>query len=357
LLRELGEKDVGGRKIYIFLNPQLGENQMALVANRYPGGWVYGMELPTDMASQRLSAAVLQVLLVELANRSATNEQVDVPRWLLAGLVSEMQASQLQSLTLQPDVQTDVRRSHEQRNLDPLDRLRERFQTEAPLSFEEMSWPETLETNKANVFQDSAQLFVHELLRMNNGRLAMRQFIRELPAHRNWQFAFLKTMGFSQLVDIEKWWALKTTTLMGRETAKLWSVEESWDRLKAALDVSVQIHLKNDRLPVAGKLSLQEIIEQWDATRQELTLRKAIIQLRMIRYRVQPEFLSLTDDYRKTLENYLQQRVGGKAKPGQQVNTIVLKKSVRRQLDNLDDRRMKLRAELLASRPAATGKP
>jgi hypothetical protein len=205
------------------------------------------------------------------------------------------------------------------------------------------------------LFQDSAQLFVFELLRLKNGRESMRRFLYELPQHKNWQFAFLAAFesNFPKLMDVEKWWALKFSGFSGRDHFQLWSTEESWEKLKFALDVPVQIHLKSDRMPVQAQITLQEAIETWDPVRQEMSLHRALQQLQTARLRVQPELVTLVDEYRRVLENYLEQRTrigrSGQRNGDAPVNGNVLKKSTCQQLDALDDRRWKMRGMVLSS--------
>lgn len=344
LLNALEVKDAGGRRIHIYLNSQIAADQIAVAASRSTKGWIYGLELPMELDERQFASVILQVLLLEMVNHESTEQYIELPFWLLNGLIAHLQATSLQSLALQPNLQLAT----VQTEIDPVARLRQRFQNELPLTFDELSWPENLATtNKANLFQDSAQLFVHELLRLENGKACLRRFLEELPKYKNWQFAFLGGFKphFAQLVDAEKWWALRHATFVGRDLKHLWSPDESWRKLKETLDVSAQIRLKSNRLPVEAKITLQEVIDQWDRGRQEITLRKALGQLRAMRQRVQPELVSLVDDYGRVLETYLEER-NGKGQTPRESNflpsPVTLKKSICRQLDVLDEKRSKL---------------
>src|SRR5260221_309389 len=79
-----------------------------------------------------------------------------------------------------------------------------------PLSFEGLSWPSDahLSGEAGDVYRASAQLFVHELLRFQDGRACLRTMLDGLPQHYNWQFAFLQGFKshFQRLQDAEKWW-------------------------------------------------------------------------------------------------------------------------------------------------------
>ncbi len=355
LLRELHEPDSGWRKIHVVINDRLGEDQMTVIATRFVRGWIYTVELPAQMETRRFTGAILETLLYELANRNAMEGQTELPPWLVTGWIKHMETASVELLALQPNLRLLTPRV----GLDPTVALRERFSREMPLSFEEISWPGTLPPDRAGLFQDSAQLFVHELLRLKDGRACMRRFLAELPQHKNWQFAFLKAYQdhFTQLVDVEKWWALTISGLVGRDAARLFSIEESWQKLKAALDVPVQIHLESGRLPVAAQLSLQEIITEWDPVRQETALRKAAVQLQALRMRAQPDLLPLVDGYRSVIEGYLEQKNSpprSTFKNQPPPSPQLLKKSACRQLDALDEQRLKLRESFQASNAPAT---
>ena len=351
LLNELDERDLGWRRIHVELNSRLRQEQTTILPTKYVQGWVYSIELPVDVDRDFYTASILNVLLLDLANRNADTETVDLPKWLVTGLVAHLQSTSLASFTLEPNLPIEQQFGKGKR-YDPLVAPRARFKETPPLSFDELSWPDNIAKDRIPLFKDSAHLFVAELLHAKDGKKHVREFLATLPQYKNWQFALLAAFQtqFSQLVDVEKWWALGQVGFTGRDPMQLWSKEESWKKLKAALDVSVDVRLKSDRMPVSAEISLQEVIQNWDASRQELYVQKALSQLRFIRFRVAPEFLTIVDEYRHVLESYLQQRksLGAVARKDSSANTTLLKKTTCRHLDELDDQRSKLRP-LLAS--------
>ncbi|MFN7140374.1 MAG: hypothetical protein ACK4UN_13640, partial [Limisphaerales bacterium] len=250
LLRELKAADTRDRRIYIQINNRLQQHQTRIVADRYERGWMYGVELPSKLDEHFYSATILQVLLYEMANRHSPEHQVDPPEWLISGMVSYLQGTTLQSLSIQPNAAI----TRVQVKMDSLSKARQTFEQDLPLTFEELSWPDDLSKERAALFRDSAHLFVHELLHLKEGRESMRQFIQDLSKHRNWQFALLRAYPkyFNELADIEKWWALNFVNFMGRDASQLWTLEESWKQLKTALDVTMHVQLDADRLPVTA---------------------------------------------------------------------------------------------------------
>lgn len=359
LHEELGRPAAPGGKVHLILSSQTGPDTIRFLAGPSPRGWIYTLELPIEMDAQQFTAVVLQALMTDLAHTANDQEQIEIPMWLLLGMTAHLQATTLESFALHPNWQMTRDKVRPTASAD----LRERFSRELPLTFDQLSWPENLSPDQAGLFRDSSHLLVGELLRLKGGREGLARFLTLLPRHKNWQFAFLEAFHgqFEALVDVEKWWALRFSTLGGRNLANLWSAEESWSRLKAALDIPVQIHLDANRLPVEGKISLQEVLGQWDAARQEMALRKTVSQLRYLRLRVQPELVGLVDDYRKVLENHLE----GRAKSGSSklrgepaaLNSVVWKKATLRQLDLLDEQRVRLRQKMQTAADAPNQVP
>jgi hypothetical protein len=58
-----------------------------------------------------------------------------------------------------------------------------------------------------------------------------------------------------------------------------------------------------------SETSLQAIIEKWDVTQQFAILRERSKRLYLLRSRVSQELAKLTDDYRRTIDLYLDKRL------------------------------------------------
>ncbi len=355
LLRELKLNDSSDHaRIYIQLNKRLKQQNTRVVADQYERGWMYAVEFPVEVDEHFYTATVLQVLLYELANRHSPQQQIDLPSWLISGFISYLQSTSLQTLALQPNLQM----FRVQDKVDPLSEVRKKFEQELPLSFEELSWPGALPKDRAALYRDSAHFFVQQLMQLPGGHESMKRFIMELQRHHNWQFAFLAAFkkNFGELVDVEKWWSVNFVSFMGRDASQLWSEEESWRQLKASLDVTMNVHLDADRMPVTAEYNLQEAISKWDYARQDLAISKALNQLRILRFRAHPELRPLVDGYRKVLDKYVEQRLklGRNAGKNEQALTPnMLKKTACKQLDALDDERARLRKVFLSTENAS----
>src|SRR5437660_7995418 len=134
--------------------------------------------------------------------------------------------------------------------------------------------------------------------------------LAELPRHYNWQFAFLRAFHahFERPLEVEKWWTLHRQSFAGRDLTQTWPAEESWRKLDEVLHFPVEIRTQAEALPLRDQVTFQTVIRQCDRVRQDQALRTKLRDLELLRYRLAPEFIPLVDDYRKSLNTYLQNR-------------------------------------------------
>jgi hypothetical protein len=327
--------NLGLAKIFIALHPRSDASiEFSAVPGRH--GVNYLVDLPNEMFASRFIETIVTILLIDLANAETHHADASPPPWLIKGLVGHLQSIGLETLPLESQLGfTKVKVRTE-----PVAAIRERLHDRAPLTFDELSWPEKLQKEKRVVFDDSAQLFVYELLHLRDGRDSLRKMIMTLPKYKNWQFAFFDAFAaeFSQTVNVEKWWALTLVNFTGRDPQMLWSREETEKKLVAAVKVTAQVYTAAHELPRRTELTLQQVIQDWEYARQLIALQKAISQLRILRYRAAPEMLSLVDDYRQVIEGYLRDRSPVELQKKTSPGLAILKKTVCRKLDDLDKR-------------------
>jgi hypothetical protein len=319
LTRELGLTSPWQGRIHVFLQPVMGEDDAVTVAvEQFRDGWGYRLHLPEVIERRRLMRALVEVLLLEMANRHSSGRSPELPAWLAVGLAEQLLASAGTELLFAPPhlragALTLSPRSVTTRSSDPLAAARALLRERAPLTLQELSWPteQDFTGDTAAGYRASAQLFVAELLRLRNGPACFRALLQELPRHYNWQTAFLKAFQqhFQRLLDVEKWWAVQVVYSSGRDQAHTWSAAESWRKLDAALRVPAQVRAATNALPTGtADVPLQTVIAEWDFVRQTTALRTRIQQLNLLRQRVAPELLPLTDAYRRVLATHLEQR-------------------------------------------------
>src|SRR2546427_4835586 len=145
LLRELTLADLWRGRVYLEINSALSTNQAPIVfAKPFLDGWQYQVELARSIEKPKLVSGLVQVLLMEIANRNAGARSAEIPLWLSEGVAQ----------TLVRQSEADLVVPHPQRNFnlvnlswqerqaarrDPLGVARERLQTHAALSFAKLS--------------------------------------------------------------------------------------------------------------------------------------------------------------------------------------------------------------------------
>jgi hypothetical protein len=357
LWRQLGATAPWSGKIFLSLYPARSADDVCFITSaQFRDGWQYQVELPDVADRARYVRAMVQVLLLEMANRTAGAHSAEIPTWLIEGFSEQLLASSQMAIILPPPGASSTGISIipaflNARREDPLTAAHERLSTHPPLTFEQLSWPaaDQLAGEAGEVYRSSAQLFVNGLLRLNDGRACLRAMIEELPQHYNWQFAFLHAFRacFQRPLDVEKWWALQVLHFTGRDLAQTWPAEESWQKLDQLIHSPVQVRAGTNDLPLRAEVTLQSIIREWDQQRQAPVLVVKLRELEMLRLRVAENLVPLVDEYRRVLQAYLQDH----DKPGLALPSR--KKAAQRraveetvqQLDALDHRREASRPE------------
>jgi hypothetical protein len=172
-------------------------------------GWGYRIAFPEIVDKDRFLHATVKTILLEFANRRAHVREAEIPPWLVEGLAAVLSTS-MPVLALEPAAEINQR----ERIPDPLASVREALRRRGPLSLDDLSLPEMeweqLTGENVLHFRACAHLFVHELLRLRDGRACLRQMLERLPENLNWQTTFLESFQphFSRLLDIDQWYAL-----------------------------------------------------------------------------------------------------------------------------------------------------
>lgn len=324
VLTELQIPDRWRGRIDLNINRSLArDSEPILRIAQAPGGWRYELELPVAIKPRHLSRTLVTVVLLELANRTASAESTQLPFWLVEGMMAQIRANDY-TLLLRPNISTMnsmllddqktplfmLAASHRS-ILDPQISARlQRLGSRNPLTFQELSWPthDQVAGNDEEHYQASAHLFLYKLFKLNEGRAALCRFLELLPAHLNWQVSFLEAYSseFKQLRDIEKWWTLTRVDAPGSNATR-WSALDSAKRFLEILEIPVQVRSKADEIPGAGRTTLQEVILRWDAATQFPALQKVSADLVTLRPRVSPEFLPLVDRYSRIIETFLKE--------------------------------------------------
>jgi hypothetical protein len=285
-LLELGMKDDWRGKIELIINSSRPEDLgPSLTAIYRPTGWDYELELPKTIKRPILVRAVVQTLLAELANRRAGSQSAEIPFWLVEGLSAHLQAYNPPTFIVQPDVQSA---GYKDTRIEGSDGIRAGLRQHAPLTFQQLSWPERSDVAGKDeaVYRSCAQLLVESLLHLDDGQSSMRRMLQEMPSHLNWQTAFLLAFHshFAQLLDVEKWWGLYCVGFNAADLTESRTEQECWHKFRDALDVPVEVHLAPSRMPAAARLTLQEVIMQWDNSDALPAIQRAVRDLEGLQF-------------------------------------------------------------------------
>jgi hypothetical protein len=321
------------------------------------GGWNYRVRLTEWIPGDRYLRTLVQVVLMEMANRAATDEIAEIPLWLTEGLTAHLLANNRVELVIdRPQITMNgVRFSppvvQDRRRVSQLEKAHKVMLGEAPLTFEELSWPAPAQTGGAQGahFRACAQLLTHELLTLRGGRECMRNFLAELPAHANWQMAFLGGFAphFKRPLEIEKWWALESASFSGRDLIQTWTYEESWQKLADLLTEPVNVYGATNELPMRAEVKLQAVVRDWETARQQPVLRRKLADFDALRLRVAPELSPVVSEYIRALSGY----VGRSTKPDSVAGVkgwatrpeTAARRALTDQLDALETRVLKMR--------------
>ena len=190
LLRELGPTGPWQGKIYVEVQMGRAAGQpVTITSERFLNGWQYRLQLPATVERERYTRAVVQVLLMELANRGSSGRLAEIPAWLSEGLTERLLAFNRLEIILPPPRDTvngisfAATRATQRLN-DPVAHARQQLNGQTPLTFDQLSWQATdqLSGDAAQIYRASAEMFLGELLRFRDGPTCLAAMLARLPA-------------------------------------------------------------------------------------------------------------------------------------------------------------------------------
>lgn len=360
-LRELNFADLAWlSRIQVNILPYAQPDQTINIASvRHTDGWLYQVDVPEQIAAERLVRGLVHVLFLEIANRTSSARSAEIPTWLVEGTARHLLLAYRAELVLEPFSALNALVRY-----DPITPTRLLLQKEKALTFEQLGRPDAsmLTPPRLAVFQASAQLLVVELRRLPAGNYSIATFLANLNRMLNWEVAFLNAFSkqFGSLLDIEKWWALTLVGFTGRDPSQIWPAALAPSKIEQLLQVSVRAAPTTNALPRQTRYTLQELIRTLDyAQHRNLVLGK-INQLVAARVNVIGGNLALVQSYQKTLEDYIykRDRVGfAPPRRGQiQGNPKSIADETVRKLDDLDAKRKSAQPAASLLQPAATAR-
>jgi hypothetical protein len=314
---EVGATGPWSGKIFLVLHPaQSADELITWTSERFRNGWEYRLDLPDLVERVRYLRAVVQVVLLAIANRNASDHSADIPAWLVEGCVQQLLASKEVEIFLpRPKARANgvsfaLAGYLDKRRESPLKAAHDDLTARVPLSFEELSWPRPgqLSRGDGEHYRACAQLFLNELQGLSDGKARLFKMVSELPQYYNWQFAFLDAFGntFQRPLDVEKWWTLHTSQFTGRDLDHTWPSLEGRRRLLECVQVPVQVRAETNALPGHTDLKLQTVLREWSFEKQKPVLESRLAELEVLRLHLTPPLALCAVEYRKILMDYLQ---------------------------------------------------
>jgi len=310
-LRALSLPDLwrtAGAHIHVDIEPTQRTNApVPIDATPFENSWKYRVRVPSSLSEERLTRAIVQAVILDLANRGGNQRAAEPPLWLVEGVTRTVLHTAVEGTLPTPETRTSM----QVRRMDALAQVREQFARTAPPSFNELSQPDLdqMQDRDWARFSAGAHLCFHELRRLPGGMERIRDWILHLQDHWNWQTGFIEAFHptFLSLLDTEKWWAITLANFTGRDASQAWPSDFTLRKLDEALQpVGV--------LPSAGslarRLSLEEILNEWEFPRQLPVLRQVLQQLHAIRINAPPGLRSLVYRYIDVVDGYIDERSG-----------------------------------------------
>lgn len=348
VLRELKLTDHWRDKIYLRLQPKpVGSDEEWVHVEAQPSasGWTYRVSMPEQLSKRRFVSTMVELTLLEIANRRAPEITAELPKWFGTGLAAGLEARGIGELVVDPFSQ----HSETQRSDATLPALRKHLLSLAALSLDELNWPiANPNPSQFEHYRLCAQLFVVELTRLDDGSQRLARMLQHLPDHLNWQITFLEAFAprFKRLVDVDKWWSVTVANFIGRNQFNEMPASVALDQLTEILKVPVDIHVRSTQRTDPSVITLQRVVAGWDSSRLDPLLYKKLSQLEGLQLRAPKAIAQLALQYRDVLGLFLRQRnsAGGAStfKNEWMPNARVLVKKTVRQLEDLDRARVRL---------------
>ncbi len=289
----------------------------SLISTLYSDGWKFQLNLGEEVEETKLTHALVQVVLMEIAQRNATRTP-ELPPWLVEGVTENVMLAVGPSLIVRGASQSGTRRiaSHsfgwKVRMDDSLRTTRELLRTNIPPTYTQLSFAKFNfnDPRQREVYGASSHLFVNALLNLPDGPSLFVNFLQKLPTALNWQTAFFRTYGihFQRPLDVEKWWALTLFEFTSRDHRQAWTPLVSLARLESQLITHSEWHSSTNALPSPRALRLQELLRNRHYDFQKRALVSKLDELQSLQVHLAPDVAELAERYREVITTFVEAR-------------------------------------------------
>ena len=329
LLQLLGAPDRWRGKIRFHFRPGKPNPDLFQVRSaRFSNGWTYQVSLSPKIRRQTWLRNCVALLLLEIGNRLAGEQSVEIPFWLIDGIATELRHSAILDISPSHAERLRLGTSNpkpvfpQQLYQDALLSTRRWLSQNQPASVAELFFPENQHRSgaKKQTFAHSAHLFLRRLLDLRAGKASLRQFLSALPSRLNWQQAFLPSFEphFQKMLDVEKWWAVTLNDFLTNpysapidpQKFEIGSrpPKETLDQLEQLFSLPALVGRQRNQIPQREHFSLQQAIAQWDYADQKPALEQIVHRLDILAIYAHPQLATIIRNYQKTLRSYLSER-------------------------------------------------
>lgn len=307
LAQELQQPAAFQDKIHVTVFDWAQPGQLiGLLTQIHTDGFQYKLTVPRHVEGNKLLKGLLQVVLLEYANRS-TRRSAELPNWLVEGMLRQIQTTVVPTYVVNRKPMTI-----ETSGYDRLGATRNYLQTNTPMTLQELSFTDLTKVTaeQREQFEASSHLLVHQLLRLKGGPALFASFLKTLPHTFNWQTAFYSVykQHFAGPLEFEKWWMLNWVEFKNGRGQEGWPLAVTLDRLETVLLTAMEVRSEAGSIPVHREASLQEFLQLADFATQKELLGQKLQQMFFMSLSVPREALPLWMAYQRTIENYLQKR-------------------------------------------------
>ena len=343
VLTQFGLPDAPGSKVHLNLRRRRPvEGQLQITPAAFASGWIYRVDLPDEIEWNRLVRVLVEVSLLDVANRNNPNSVcATVPLWLSEGMDCLLFHEFGRDLV--PEAETILNRSARRR--DPLVPLRAALNGNEPEGFgvlTQVELEQLQDPTRFALYRANAGLLVAAWLQDDTGRQHGREFLRQLPAHFNWQTAFLRSSAgrFESLLEVEKWWAVAVVSVFSQDPTQQWPRDRVITELRWILTETAEVRESTNAPAGRHSLTLGEIVRTWEYTAQKDVLLRKATQLQRLAVHAPPDLVPLLATCFQTLDGYLTVRNGAGVDPVSRTEMEsrgrILAKTTSRKLDELD---------------------
>ena len=307
LTQELQQPGAFQDKVHVTVFDWTQPGQLiGLLTQIHTDGFQYKLTVPRYVEGNKLLKGLLQVLLLEYANRGV-RRSAELPNWLVEGMLRQIQTTLVPTYVVNRKPMTI-----ETSGYDRLGATRNYLQTNTPMTLQELSFTDLTKVTaeQREQFEASSHLLVHQLLRLNGGPALFASFLKTLPHTFNWQTAFYSVykQHFAGALEFEKWWMLNWVEFKNGRGQEGWPLAVSLDRLETVLLTAMEVRAEAGSIPIHREASLQEFLQLADFATQKELLSQKLQQMFFMSLSVPKEVLPLWMGYQRTIENYLQKR-------------------------------------------------